>query len=194
VHCCADDRPDAAEYVPRGQLEQPTEALVAPEIVPNVPAGHALHAVDPPETANVPMAHGTHADVPLVTDTRVPAGHDEHAAADAAPWAVLAEPGGQALHCVAPVVAAYEPAAHGVHDALDVAPVASENVPAGHGVHWASDVAFSAAPYVPAGQRKQLPLEVAPLDGLYVPRGHATQSSSCVLAPADELLLLLLLP
>lgn len=80
--------------------------------MPNVPAGHAVHASEAGAVLYVPGVHAEQVDAEL------------------APTVALAEPAGQSAHSLHPEVLLYVPAGQAVQfRAL------SENVPGAHAVH-----------------------------------------------------------
>ncbi len=136
--------------------QDPLHALdVSPEVLPNLPPGHALvHVGDtiPGVDPYRPAGQGVHDPAPSTSPNR-PAGHTVHAAAPAR----LNCPAGHARACVAPA----EHACPSGHTVPLVQPVAAstappapapagKNMPPAQAVHAAE---LLAAAYWPAGQR-----------------------------------------
>ena len=116
--------PPAARY-PAGQA---TQSVLSGE--ENVPAGHAVHDLEPAREVTAPGAHTAHALI------------------DTAPLSALAVPGGHMMQEeeVCPVALLYVPAGQELQLARAVAPLVLRKRPAGQGLHEEEPGAEAKAP------------------------------------------------
>jgi hypothetical protein len=153
------------EYIPVEQRTQ-SELLMAPLVLPNLPATQALHAstavvlaglsfhlpkvqslhcffcVRPVAALYVPAGHGKQSGgfVASVVEPYVPARHAADVHAGWPVWSVYSDPALQPKHDVmsmAPLVLPNLPASQGVHSVLAVFPASPSHLPGMHLLHAA---------------------------------------------------------